>query len=620
MKVQPAQGVLCQHPLKEVFSMNFYSDCSEWRYLFKNAIDWDSIIPLYKPSFPTSEGFQNREELIAFYEEMVSAVGRWSAETLAKRAAELDREGGGRLKDGAVEYTDVLKKTHQEAKEMDVYGVTIAPEFGGMGVPVAVGMIAFEQVCRACISTSTQIGFFATIAEMIERFCEPELQKEFIPKITRGEISGSMCLTEPDSGSDVGSLRTSAEKQPDGTYLLNGTKCFITNGGGGLAFILARVKGAPKGLEGISMFFAEEWLPNPDGGRKHNYRIAKLEEKMGMHGSITCEVVYENTVARLVGKENEGFKMMLYLMNEARISTGVQGLGGIEASISAARTYAETRKQFGKPLVELPLFKRNLQDWETERDAFRAFMVDTISYFDIFQRLDLKKRHTGELNQKERELFVKAARTVRRRTPLVKFYGAETYTHLSQRAIQAFGGYGFMVEYGVERFHRDSFGVLLYEGTSQIQSLMAMKDFIKGMMKNPAKFIQSMVASHPIGSLMSDSEYERSVTGVKYEFRKNVVGLIMRCFKPELSLSERSFKDTIAQINQVFSREYWQEADRFDKLMVHAETLCQALAYCETLRVLARHATKDEARGDLYYRYLKLVTPRFAAIYSDWKQ
>jgi hypothetical protein len=269
--------------------------------------------------------------------------------------------------------------------------------------------------------------------------------------------------------------------------------------------------------------------------------------------------------------------------------------------------------------LELPLFKRNLQDWETERDAFRVLMVDTISHFDIFQRLDLKKLHTGDLNQKETASFKQSARVVRRRTPLVKYYGTEANASLTQKAIQAFGGYGFMTEYDVERYHRDSFGALLYEGTSQIQSLMAMKDFIKGMMKDPAKFVSSLVTGHPIGSMRTESEHERSFKSVKYEFRKNVATLVMRCFKPELSLSERGFKETITQINSVFKREYWEEAGRFDKIMAHSETLCQALAYCETLKLLAQHAARDASRGALYDRYLKLVTPRFAAIYADWK-
>ncbi len=479
--------------------------------MFRHAIDWDSIIPLYRPNFPTSDGFSNSEELISFYEELLTATGKWTGETVAGRAAELDRVGGGCLVDGTVQISDVLKKTYQEAKDLDLFSMAIDPKHGGMGIPGSLWFLVFGQLSRACVSTSTQIGFFASIADMIERFCDAETQKKYLPLIQRGELSGSMCMTESDAGSDVGSVRTSAEKQSDGTYLLNGSKCFITNGGGGLAFILARVKGAPQGLEGISMFFAEEWI-TPAGREKpvHNYRISKIEEKMGMHGSPTCEVVYENTVAKLVGNENEGFKLMLHLMNEARISVGMQGLGGIEASLDAARQYAETRKQFGKTLVELPLFKRNLEDWETERDAFRALMVDTMSHFDIFQRLDLKKRHTGELTQDESKLFSKSARVVRRRTPLVKYYGAEANTTLSKRAIQAFGGYGFMMEYCVERLHRDSFGALLYEGTSQIQSLMAMKDFVKELKKNPTQFLQSLVAGHPVGAI-GESAFNKSL-------------------------------------------------------------------------------------------------------------
>lgn len=600
--------------------MNFYSDSSEWRYLFKHAIDWEAILPLYKPTFPTSEGFQNADELIAFYEELLTATGKWTGEVLSIRARELDQVGGAKLVENQAQLSEPLRKTYQEAKELDFFGVTIDPEFGGIGAPATVGLFIFEQLSRACMSTGTQLGFFTSIADMVDRFCDQDIREKYIPMIQRGEISGSMCLTEPDCGSDVGALRTSAEKQSDGTFLLNGSKCFITNGGGGLAFILARVKGAPKGLDGISMFFAEEWVDSAKTGeKKQNYRITKIEEKMGLHGSVTCEIVYENTVARLVGKENEGFKLMLHLMNEARISVGVQGIGGIEASVSAARNYAEARKQFGKPLVDLPLYRRNLQDWETEQDAFRALMADTISHFDIFQKLDLKKRHTGELNEKETSLLSVSSKVIRRRTPLVKYYGAEAYANLSQKAIQAFGGYGYMTEYDVERYHRDSFGALLYEGTSQIQALMAMKDFVKGVMKNPAKFVQSLVTGHPIGSLMAESEYQRSLTSINYEFRKSFATLLMRCFKPELSLSERGFKDTLTQINQVFRKEYWQEAGKFDKLMAHAETLCQALSYKETLKVLAKHADKDESRGPLYHRYLKLVTPRLTAIYADWK-
>lgn len=599
--------------------MNFYSDEAEWRYLFRKAVDWDTIVPLYYPTFPTADGFQNQEEVIQFFEELLSATGKWGGETVKQRARELDEVGGGKLVDGHVQISDVLKKTYGEAKELGIFGLCIDPEFGGMGAPATIGLLVFQQLCRACVSTSTQIGFFSSIADMIERFGDDETKKKYVPMICNAEISGSMCMTEPDAGSDVGALRTSAEKQPNGTYLLNGTKSFITNGGGGLGFVLARVKGAPKGLDGISMFFVEEWLPTEQGAPKANYRISKIEDKMGMHGSPTCEVVYENSVGKLVGKENEGFKHMLFLMNAARISVGLQGLGGIEAALSTAREHAETRKQFGKTLVDLPLMKRNLQDWETERDAFRALMVDTVSYFDIFQKLDLKKRHTGELNEKETQLLSKAVKVVRKRTPLVKFYGAEANVTLSQRAIQVFGGYGFMREYDAERIHRDSFGALLYEGTSQIQSLMAMKDLVKSMTKNPTRFIQSLVANHPIRAWLEASEFDRSVKGLDYDFRKNVAGLVIRCVMPESKLADSGLMEKLTQINQVLKQEYWQDVTRFDKLMTHAETICQGLAYLETLKVLALHANRDAERGDLFHRYFKFVSPKLIGIFAEWK-
>lgn len=593
---------------------NYYTEESEWKYLINNAVDWDTIIPLYYPSFPTAEGFNNKQELIAFYEEILSVNGNWMATKIYPRARELDKVGAGKIVDGSVVLSEPLLQSYKEASELGVFGTCMSPEFGGMGAPITVGLFMFEQGSRACEATCTQLCFFTSIADMIERFCDHETQQRLIPQILAGQLSGSMCLTEPDAGSDVGSLRTSAEKQADGKYLITGNKIFITNGGGGLGFVLARIKGAPEGLAGISMFLVEEWIDGPNG-RVHNYKIGKLEEKMGMHGSPTCEVVYENSVGMLIGKENEGFQYMLHLMNEARISVGLQSLGGIEAALENVKDYAETRKQFGKTLMELPLFKRNYDDWCAERDAFRALMVDTISYFDIFQRLDLKKRHTGELSESETALYKKVFKVTRRRTPLVKMYGAEMYGTLSQKAIQAFGGYGYMQEYDVERIHRDCFGALLYEGTTQIQSLMAMKDLIKIMTKDPGKWMQSMVMSHPLGNILSGlSTTEKDFRGHQYEFRKHVSGLILRCFKPELG-----FVESLTQLNKIFSVEVFQQSDKIEKLMTHAETIAWAMTTIEILSVLSKHAAKDPSREALYYAYLKLAKVRLAGIYEDWK-
>ncbi len=590
--------------------MNFYTDSPEWKYHFRNSIDWDTILPLYYPSYPTASGFQNKEEVLAFFEQILETTGNWTGTTLKDRAAELDQVGCAKLNgDGSVTVLEPMQKTYQEAKAMEFFGTCAEEKFGGLGLPVSLGLLVFEQTARACESTSTQLGFFTSMIDMVERFCDEETKARLVPMIIKGDISGSMCLTEPDAGSDVGSLRTSAEKQSDGTYLLNGTKMFITNAGGGFGFILARIKGAPEGLSGISLFLAEEKLNG-----KQNYRVTKIEEKMGMHGSMTCEVVYENTVAKLIGEENEGFKIMLHLMNEARISVGLQSIGGIEAALDAAQGYADVRKQFGKRLLDLPLFKRNFDDWVTEQDAFRALMADTISSFDIFQRLDMKKRHTNDLTDAEQKLSKHHHEIIRNRTPLVKYSGAELYAMLSTKAIQAYGGYGYMKEYPVERIHRDCFGSLLYEGTSQIQALMAMKDFVKKVMKNPSGFVKNMMASSPIGLLTEQNEFKKIYVQHQYDFHKKFSGLILRCFLPEKGLLEN-----LTELNQFFSREYWQDSQKLEKVMIHAETLCQALSLLETIKVLGVQAKRDSSRKALFERYLVLAKPRLEAIYQDWE-
>lgn len=591
--------------------MNFYTDSPEWQYMFKSAIDWDEIIPMYYPSFPTDDGIESKEELIQFFEEMITATGDWTANSIAPRARELDEVGAGKVIDGETHPSEPLLASYKEATELSIFGLSAEKKYGGMELPLTVGMLSFTQLNRACISTANQIAFFTSIIDMIERFCDEDDQKRLIPKIIAGEISGSMCLTEPGAGSDVGSLTTSALKQEDGSYLLNGSKIFITNGGGGLGFVLARVKGAPEGLNGISLFLTEQKLEGTEG---LNYKVVKTEDKMGLHGSFTCEVLYENTKAKLIGKENQGFRYMLHLMNEARVGVGLQALGGLESCIHYAREYAETREQFGKPIAQLPLLKRNLESYETERDAFRALITDTLVSYDIYQRLDMKKRHGGDLTQQEEDKLVMASKKVRRRTPLVKYYGTEAFTTISKKVIQVLGGYGFMKEYDAERWHRDSFAPLLYEGTSQIQALMALKDLMKFLMRNPTKYFKTMASANPVANIFSGlSKYDKDFQNTQFEFKRNLTKLVVKTLKPEVDYGD------LSEIGSFFKASNWMKEESFEKLMVHAETICQALSYIETLRVLSSHADRDESRVELFEKYRKLVNPRFQMIFADWK-
>ncbi|TDJ03765.1 MAG: hypothetical protein E2O68_09410, partial [Deltaproteobacteria bacterium] len=511
--------------------------------------------------------------------------------------------GAGELRDGKTYPNEYLQATYNEAIELGFHGLCLQKKYDGMELPATLQIIQTAFLARACTATMTQLAFFPSIADMLTRYADEEDKKRLIPKIIAGEISGAMCLTESGAGSDVGSISTSAVKQDDGTYLLNGSKIFISNGGGGIQLVLARTKGAPEGTRGISMFLVEQEIPGKEG---LNYKVVKDEHKMGLHGSFTTEILYENSVGKLMREENHGFLYMLHLMNSARLATAMQGLGGVENCLYQARKYAEERKQFGKPIAELPLMKRNLEDYETERDALRALLVDTVSFMDIYQRLDLKEREVGKLNKEEQKLFDDSKIWTRKRTPLLKYYATELYTTLSTKAIQVFGGYGYMKDYPVERIHRDSFGPLLYEGTSQIQALMALKDLMKYAMNEPKKFFANIFFKHPGQDLLKGGhKWEKDFRHDHYVFKKKMIRLLLKCLKPPRNI-------------KLMSPKKWITEEKVNVLMEHAETLCQASSYMETLRVLAEHANKDESRADLFYRYKRLVTPRIKAIYCDW--
>lgn len=583
--------------------MNPFSDDQHWRWLFKNAIDWDTIIPLYYPSFPTEDGIESKEELVQFFEEMLTATGDWASSSVKERAEALDRKGAGEVKDGRTYPCEELQSLYQEATELGVFSICVPRQFGGSHAPATLYMMMLNQLARYCMASCTQVAFHASISDMVHRFLPHEQGEKFVPLINEAKISGAMCLTEPGCGSDLGAIQSTAVPQADGTYLLSGTKLFITNAGGGLHFTLARIKGDKEGLEGLSMFFIQQDDARREG---NNYTVVKNEEKTGMHGSFTCEVLYENSIAELVGEAGSGFKLMLHLMNEARIAVGMQGLGGIEGAIECAENYAKERSQFGKSIDQLPLMKRILKDLRVERDAMRALMMDTTSLYDIFQFLDLKQRGSGDLSKQEEKLFKETWRRVRKRTPLVKFYLCEQFVEMSRKSLQVYGGYGFMKEYPIERYYRDSLGPLLYEGTSQIQALMALKDFVKGLFKNPKNFFEEIFqATWQATPLSREGSIDQNYARISASFYKNVVTLLFGELRPDW--------------NKIHVFKEWQRSEAIDDLMEHAETLTWALSYIETLEVLKKHANQDKSQAALFWDYLELVEPKLAGIYADWK-
>lgn len=583
--------------------MNYFTDSNEWQWLFKNAINWQTNLDHHIPSFPTEDGIENKEEYVKFLGEILESTGDWCANSVLEIGQILEEQGAGKVIDGKTVPSEALARAIKEATELSVFGIPVDQKYGGLGAPVSIYFMLLSQISRSCVSSTTTISFYTGMAEMVGRFCEQAMRDKYIPMVCEGKISGSMNLTEPQAGSDLTMLKTTATPQDDGSYLLNGEKIFITNGGGGLGFVLAKIDGAPNTLDGISMFFVEQEIE----GNPLNFRVEKNEDKMGLKGSFTTVVTYENSKAYLCGEAGKGMKYMFHLMNEARLCVGMQALGGIEFCIDYAKKYASEREAFGRPISELPLLKRFIEDLEVEQDAIRAMVMDTAGWFDLYHSLDAKKWHTGDLNQEEQKLYKEASFWIRKRTPLVKYYTTEAFVDISKKAIQVLGGYGFMKEYPLERFHRDSFGPLLYEGTSQIQALMALKDIIKQTMKEPGKFIGDMLTSHPTTALINrEKSWDRSFKSISFRFQKNMTKLIFKSLKPD-------------QVKKLLDAKEWQSEEGVSQLMIHAETLCQAMNYTETLRVLCDHANKDQSRVDLYEKYRKLVLPRLEAIYKDWE-
>lgn len=395
----------------------------------------------------------NYENFQEIFQEILTNLSSWTESNVRERAKIFDEKGPGSIVDFKTVSNEHLLSFYQEAADLGFLGLSASKNYGGMNFPLLLSFMGFSLIAKECLSSSAQIGFFLSMISMIEKFCDEKDKQELIPLIIQGKISGCMCLTESEAGSDLAAIQTKAVKNETG-YILNGSKIFITNGGGGFAFVLAKTTEGYD-LKNLSLFLVKQ-------GEENNYKVMKNEDKMGLKGSFTCELLFQNTQAKLIGAEGEGFSMMLHLMNEARLAVGLQALGGLQSVYEKSLKYATERKQFQTPIKDFALVKNILDEMELLKNVLSSYILQTLLEYNLLEK--------GEVSLKY---------IVRKKTPLIKFFATETFTRLSQKAIQVFGGYGFMKDYEVERLHRDSFALLVYEGTSQIQSLMSLRDYLK---------------------------------------------------------------------------------------------------------------------------------------------
>ena len=418
------------------------------------------------------------------YLDILEVVGDICAGPIFERSRQIDEEGHI-CENGDVTMNPLVLENLNDFKEMNLMGISLPYEYGGLNMPQTVKIAIIEMVSRADASLMTLVGL-QDIAETIEDF-GTELQKEqYIPSLAAGDATGAMVLTEPDYGSDLQSVKATATPPEDGdengAWRLNGTKRFITNGNGTTLLVLARSEKGTSDGRGLSMFVCS---------KDKTITIDRIEEKLGIHGSPTCEMTFNNTPAYLVGKRKFGLiKYIMSLMNGARIAVAAQALGIAEAAYNHAREYAESRTQFDKPIIKIPAVYKMLAEMRLNIEAGRLLLYETGKIVDKLKA----NTKNPDADRKETKYFERLAAVL---TPFSKYFNAEMANETAYNGIQVMGGNGYMKDYDMERYYRDARITNIYEGTSQLQVVASVGGIFSGVLdKELNKFVEQSVPSN----------------------------------------------------------------------------------------------------------------------------
>ncbi len=406
------------------------------------------------------------ETLMGLIEEAAKLV----QEKIAPLSAKADQQGCTWDK-GNVKVPDGMPEAYKLYWESGWVGLCNPVEFGGQGLPYTLSKVVDEILCAGNVAFALYPGLTMGCFEAILANASDELKQTYLPKLGTGEWTGTMCMTEPQAGSDLASVKTRATPNGDGSYSLEGGKIFITSGEHNMAeniihFTLARLPDAPPGIKGLSTFVVPKFLVNKDGslGARNKVSCSSIEHKMGIHGSCTCSLAFEGAQGWMVGQPNTGIQNMFVMMNLARILVGLQGLGQCELATQNAIAYAKERRQGkafngGDTIIHHPDVRRMLLTMKATTEGARVMAYETAIYVDL--------AHNAATPEEREE----AQDWVELNTPLVKAYCTDSAFELGSMAVQVYGGHGFIREHGIEQIVRDSKILCLYEGTNGIQAM-----------------------------------------------------------------------------------------------------------------------------------------------------
>ncbi|MFA9392913.1 MAG: acyl-CoA dehydrogenase family protein [Prolixibacteraceae bacterium] len=480
---------------------NFYTDNKSLQFHLNHPL-MEKIVALRERNYTESEKFDfapfDFEDAMDSYDKVLEAVGEISGEIIASNAESIDAEGP-QVIDGHVKYARGTEENLDALIKAGLMGITLPRQYGGLNMSIIPYIMAADMVSRADAGF-VNIWGLQDCAETIHEFADEEQQEKYLTRVSKGETM-AMDLTEPDAGSDLQAVELKAQyDEAKGVWVLNGVKRFITNGDGDISLVLARSEEGTHDGRGLSMYIYDK----RDGG----VTVRRIEHKMGIIGSPTCELVFKDAQAELVGTRRMGLiKYVMALMNGARLGIAAQSVGICEAAFQESLQYAKEREQFGKPIIQFPAVYEMLTVMKAKLDAGRTLLYETARFVDIYKSYyHISKERT--LTKEEREEMKRYEKLADLFTPLAKGLGSEFANQNAYDAIQIHGGSGFMKDYPVERIYRDARITSIYEGTTQLQVVAAIRGITTG------------------GSLAQIRVYEKEALKPELEkYRRILIGL-----------------------------------------------------------------------------------------------
>ncbi len=491
---------------------NFFSDNKDLQFHLNHPL-MRRIVELREKNFTERERYDyapvDFEDAMDNYRRVLEIVGGVCADVIAPNAEDVDHEGP-RVENDHVVYARGTQANLEAINKAGLGGIHLPRKYDGLNMSLICFVMANEMVARADAGFENIWGL-QDCAETINEFASEEIKMKYLPLVSKGATC-AMALTEPDAGSDLQAVMLKAHyDEKRGKWLLNGVKRFITNGDGDISLVLARSEEGTKDGRGLSMFVYDR----RDGGVK----VRRIENKLGIKGSPTCELVYTDAPAELVGDRKLGLiKYVMSLMNAARLGIGAQGTGLCEAAYREALRYANERQQFGKPIIQFPAIFEMLTNMKAKLFASRAMLYETARFVEVYKSLAEvgKERPLTPEEKTEMKFYNKLADAY---TPVCKMFASEYANQLAYDAIQIHGGSGYMKDYPVERIYRDARITNIYEGTSQLQVVAAIRHVTTGTYLTQMKAYEEAGLPADLKHLFDKvvamrEEYEKAIAAV----------------------------------------------------------------------------------------------------------